>query len=71
MKQRDGMLTSSAHSIDAVERTILTHFKINDRLELLEVFYGLNAAKSKIASLCTPLAKCKLFSDVFFFSVLP
>ncbi|KAI6218308.1 GlcNAc kinase [Aphelenchoides besseyi] len=63
-KYHDGCLNTTA-DIDAVEEALLSHFELTSRLQILEVFYGKEFSKARIASFCEKLAKLSMDGNEF------
>ncbi|KAI6179313.1 GlcNAc kinase [Aphelenchoides besseyi] len=63
-KYHDGCLNATA-DIDVVEKALLSHFELTSRLQILEVFYGKEFSKARVASFCETLAKLSIDGNEF------
>uniref|UniRef100_A0A7E4W0T1 N-acetyl-D-glucosamine kinase n=1 Tax=Panagrellus redivivus TaxID=6233 RepID=A0A7E4W0T1_PANRE len=53
----DDGLVAPTSDIGPLKNAILKHFKVNDKVGLLDILYGSGFSKARLASLCEPLAE--------------
>ncbi|CAD5212802.1 unnamed protein product [Bursaphelenchus okinawaensis] len=59
----DGLKTSN-YSLEALEKSIFEHFKITDKLQMLDILYNNDNLKASIASFCEKLAKTAEYDEL-------